>query len=182
MHACIWHASHKYICSTKGWLCCTKKDIVYTVLFVIIVFRIPITLLSENIYISRSINVICNNCPLIMTLMWRHVVTFRQDDRRLVSCLLFWQDVTDYGKEEDRSADRLLRLCHGWNIYNLYFPDGANYPIGIPHCLHTCMNQQWDVNGQNCYQHEGYLFCVGRLFWDVFIKDIQKSIWIFFFG
>lgn len=145
MHACIWHASHKYICSTKGWLCCTKKDIVYTVLFVIIVFRIPITLLSENMYISRSINVICNNCPLIMTLMWRHVVTFRQDDRRLVSCLLFWQDVTDYGKEEDRSADRLLRLCHGWNIYNLYFPDGANYPIGIPHCLHTCMNKQWDV-------------------------------------
>lgn len=140
MHACIWHASHKYICSTKGWLCCTKKDIVYTVLFVIIVFRIPITLLSEKIHISRSINVICNNCPLIMTLMWRHVVTFRQDDRRLVSCLLFWQDVTDYGKEEDRSADRLLRLCHGWNIYNLYFPDGANYPIGIPHCLHTCVN------------------------------------------
>lgn len=34
-------------------------------------------------------------------------------------------------------------------------------------------------NGQNCYQHEGYLFCVGRLFWDVFIKDIQKSIWNF---
>lgn len=168
MHACIWHASHKYIRSTKGWLCCTKKDIVYTVLFVIIVFRIPITLLSENIHISRSINVICNNCPLIMTLMWRHVVTFRQDDRRLVSCLLFWQDVTDYGKEEDRSADRLLRLCHGWNIYNLYFPDGANYPIGIPHCLHTCMNKQWDVNGQNCYQHEGYLYCLGRLFWEVF--------------
>nr|XP_011425853.2 regulator of G-protein signaling 22 isoform X2 [Crassostrea gigas] len=54
----------------------------------------------------------------------------KQEDRRLVSCLLFWQDVTDYGKEEDRSADRLLRLCHAWNIYNLYFPDGSNYPIG----------------------------------------------------
>lgn len=58
------------------------------------------------------------------------VLANRQEDRQLVSCLLFWQDVTDYGKEEDRSADRLLRLCHAWNIYNTYFPDGANYPIG----------------------------------------------------
>ncbi|XP_056020781.1 uncharacterized protein LOC125650178 isoform X17 [Ostrea edulis] len=54
----------------------------------------------------------------------------KQEDRGLVSSLLFWQDVTDYGKEEDRSADRLLRLCHAWNIYNSYFPDGAMYPIG----------------------------------------------------
>jgi hypothetical protein len=51
-----------------------------------------------------------------------------------VSSLLFWQDVTDYGKEEDRSADRLLRLCHAWNIYNSYFPDGALYPIGKIFC------------------------------------------------
>lgn len=75
-----------------------------------------------------------------MTFMLGHV-TFRQEDRRLVSCLLFWQDVTDYGKEEDRSADRLLRLCHAWNIYNLYFPDGSNYPIGRPYIL-VCVNNQ----------------------------------------
>ncbi|XP_061163908.1 regulator of G-protein signaling 22-like isoform X6 [Saccostrea echinata] len=54
----------------------------------------------------------------------------KQEDKRLLSCLLFWLDVTDYGKEEDRSADRLLRLCHAWNIYNSYFPNGSNYPIG----------------------------------------------------
>ncbi|XP_062595139.1 regulator of G-protein signaling 22-like isoform X4 [Saccostrea cucullata] len=56
----------------------------------------------------------------------------KQEDKRLLSCLLFWLDVTDYGKEEDRSADRLLRLCHAWNIYNSYFPDGSHHPIGAP--------------------------------------------------
>ncbi|XP_078313746.1 uncharacterized protein LOC111129190 isoform X4 [Crassostrea virginica] len=65
----------------------------------------------------------------------------KQEDRQLVSCLLFWQDVTDYGKEEDRSADRLLRLCHAWNIYNTYFPDGANYPIGASNTEKVLLHQ-----------------------------------------
>lgn len=107
-----------------------------------------------------------------MTFMLGHV-TFRQEDRRLVSCLLFWQDVTDYGKEEDRSADRLLRLCHAWNIYNLYFPDGSNYPIGRPHCLHTCVCKQSDVTGQYCYQHKDDLNCIVDYFGCS--KDIQNQ-------
>lgn len=113
-----------------------------------------------------------------MTFMLGHV-TFRQEDRRLVSCLLFWQDVTDYGKEEDRSADRLLRLCHAWNIYNLYFPDGSNYPIGRPHCLHTCMWKQWDVIGQYYYQHKGDWYCIVDYF-GCFDQRYSESVWIFY--
>lgn len=118
--------------------------------------------------------VICNNYWSIMTFMLGHV-TFRQEDRRLVSCLLFWQDVTDYGKEEDRSADRLLRLCHAWNIYNLYFPDGSNYPIGRPHCLHTCMWKQWDVIGQYCYLDKDDLNCTLDYFWMFWSKIFRIS-------
>lgn len=153
-----------------------KKDIhiVYTVLVVIIVFRIPITPLSK-LKKHFQMYVICNNCWLIMTFMLGHV-TFRQEDRRLVSCLLFWQDVTDYGKEEDRSADRLLRLCHAWNIYNLYFPDGSNYPIGRPHCLHTCMWKQWDVIGQYYYQHKGDWYCIVDYF-GCFDQRYSESVW-----
>lgn len=121
--------------------------------------------------------VICNNCWLMMTFMLGHM-TFRQEDRRLVSCLLFWQDVTDYGKEEDRSADRLLRLCHAWNIYNLYFPDGSNYPIGRPHCLHTCVCKQSDVIGQFCYQHKDDLYCTLDYF-GCFDQRYSESIWNF---
>lgn len=112
-----------------------------------------------------------------MTFMLGHV-TFRQEDRRLVSCLLFWQDVTDYGKEEDRSADRLLRLCHAWNIYNLYFPDGSNYPIGRPHCLHTCMCKQSDVTGQYCYQHKDDLYYIVDYF-GCFDQRYSESVWNF---
>lgn len=121
--------------------------------------------------------VICNNCWLMKTFMLGHM-TFRQEDRRLVSCLLFWQDVTDYGKEEDRSADRLLRLCHAWNIYNLYFPDGSNYPIGRPHCLHTCVCKQSDVIGQFCYQHKDDLYCTLDYF-GCFDQRYSESIWNF---
>ncbi|XP_033734034.1 uncharacterized protein LOC117323122 isoform X2 [Pecten maximus] len=55
----------------------------------------------------------------------------RQSDRLLLSNLLFWQDVTEYGQAEDRSADRLLRLCHAWTIYNKYLLPNSEYGIGL---------------------------------------------------
>lgn len=121
--------------------------------------------------------VICNNCWLMMTFMLGHM-TFRQEDRRLVSCLLFWQDVTDYGKEEDRSADRLLRLCHAWNIYNLYFPDGSNYPIGRPYIL-VCVNNQM-LLVSIVFSIKMTCTCMySRLFWMFWSKIFRISLKFF---
>ena len=49
----------------------------------------------------------------------------------LLSKLLFWEAVNDYGNAEDRSADRLLRMNQAWNIYNLYIGDHSPYDIGM---------------------------------------------------
>ena len=51
-------------------------------------------------------------------------------DHSLVSNLLFWQDVTEYGAAEDRAADRLLRMCNAWAIYNRFICDDSQYNIG----------------------------------------------------
>ena len=62
----------------------------------------------------------------------------RLGDEQLLSCLLFWQDVTEYGATEDRSADRLLRLCHAWAIYNKYLSEDSPHKVGtylFPSCL-----------------------------------------------
>jgi hypothetical protein len=44
--------------------------------------------------------------------------------------LLFWQSVTEYGAAEDRSADRLLRLCHAWTIYNSFIAPDCYHSLG----------------------------------------------------
>lgn len=54
-----------------------------------------------------------------------------QDDKMLLSMLLFWQSVTEYGAAEDRSADRLLRLCHAWTIYNNHIAPNCFHPLGF---------------------------------------------------
>jgi hypothetical protein len=57
-------------------------------------------------------------------------VFFRQDNKLLLSMLLFWQSVTEYGAAEDRSADRLLRLCHAWTIYNSFIAPDCYHSLG----------------------------------------------------
>ncbi|XP_060552397.1 LOW QUALITY PROTEIN: uncharacterized protein LOC132713733, partial [Ruditapes philippinarum] len=52
-------------------------------------------------------------------------------DHSLVSNLLFWQDVTEYGAAEDRAADRLLRMCNAWAIYNRFISDDSQFNIEI---------------------------------------------------
>ncbi|XP_071809911.1 uncharacterized protein [Asterias amurensis] len=55
----------------------------------------------------------------------------KQVDQRLLANLLFWQDVTDYGAEEDRAADRLLRMGHAWGIFSKFIMDGGMWNIGV---------------------------------------------------
>ena len=54
----------------------------------------------------------------------------RNSQRKLVSNLLFWEDAMEYELAEDRSADRLLRMCHAWGIFNKYVSVNAKYDIG----------------------------------------------------
>ncbi|ELU03775.1 hypothetical protein CAPTEDRAFT_221083 [Capitella teleta] len=54
----------------------------------------------------------------------------KHDEQDLIWALLFWEEVNEYGREEDRSADRLLRLCHAWTIYNKFFSPHAICPLG----------------------------------------------------
>jgi hypothetical protein len=51
-------------------------------------------------------------------------------DKYLVSNLLFWQDVNEYGNTETATADRLLRLNNAWFIYNNYIAQGSAHSIG----------------------------------------------------
>jgi len=53
----------------------------------------------------------------------------RQSDLCLLSCLLFWQDVLEYSAAEDRAADRLLRMCNAWAIYNKYIAEDSDFNI-----------------------------------------------------
>ena len=55
---------------------------------------------------------------------------FRHCNDDLKSKLQFWQDVTEYGEAEDRSADRLLRMVHAWGIFNKYIAEDAKHDIG----------------------------------------------------
>ncbi|XP_070180134.1 regulator of G-protein signaling 22-like isoform X6 [Littorina saxatilis] len=62
---------------------------------------------------------------------FQNYLSKRLGDEQLLSCLLFWQDVTEYGATEDRSADRLLRMCHAWSIYNKYLSTDSRHKVEI---------------------------------------------------
>ncbi|XP_070578482.1 regulator of G-protein signaling 22-like isoform X18 [Ptychodera flava] len=53
------------------------------------------------------------------------------ENSQFLANFLFWQDVTDYGQAEDRSADRLLRIRKAWAIFNRYIALGSIWDIGI---------------------------------------------------
>ena len=56
----------------------------------------------------------------------------------MLSNLLFWEDVTEYGAAEDRSADRLLRLHRAWDIFNTYLSVDSKHGIGKQISLLNC--------------------------------------------
>ncbi|KAK3093892.1 hypothetical protein FSP39_021520 [Pinctada imbricata] len=103
------------------------------------------------------------------------------EDRSLLSSLLFWEDVTDYGKEEDRSADRLLRLCHAWNIYNQYFsPKCANsIDVSEPEriLLHQTLMNAKDFVEAHIF-HKAKVHIIGRLerAWVQYLKQDLKLL------
>lgn len=63
------------------------------------------------------------------------VILHRFEKCTLLSKLMFWEAVKDYGNAEDRSADRLLRMNQAWNIYNMYIADCSVYDIGETYLL-----------------------------------------------
>ena len=72
------------------------------------------------------------------------LISVRYEDGKFLPCLLFWEEVTEYGQAEDRSADRLLRLCQAWNIYNRYL--AGDSPLLVEGELLTQQNRtdlQW---------------------------------------
>ena len=66
-------------------------------------------------------------------------LSIRYKDPMMLSNLLFWEDVTEYGAAEDRSADRLLRLHRAWDIFNTYLSVDSKHSIGeyIPNWIAT---------------------------------------------
>ncbi|XP_052275180.1 uncharacterized protein LOC127874696 isoform X4 [Dreissena polymorpha] len=69
-------------------------------------------------------------------------------DQTLLPSLLFWQDVTEYGAAEDRAADRMLRLCNAWAIYNRYIADDSDFNIDVSpsdrNKIHKCLTSAND--------------------------------------
>ena len=56
----------------------------------------------------------------------------RQRADLLLSNMLFWEDVADYGAAEARFSDRLLRMNQAWSIFNKYLAVGSKNSIGGP--------------------------------------------------
>ncbi|KAK2187817.1 hypothetical protein NP493_153g02003 [Ridgeia piscesae] len=56
----------------------------------------------------------------------------RQRVDLLLSSMLFWEDVADYGAAEARFSDRLLRMNQAWAIFNKYLANGSSNNIGCP--------------------------------------------------
>ncbi|KAI0239141.1 hypothetical protein LSAT2_010110 [Lamellibrachia satsuma] len=54
----------------------------------------------------------------------------RQRADLLLSNMLFWEDVADYGAAEARFSDRLLRMNQAWSIFNKYLAVGSKNSIG----------------------------------------------------
>ena len=58
------------------------------------------------------------------------IICCRHPDQRLLSNLLFWQEVIDYGIAEDRAADRMLRMGQAWSIFSRFIIDDGVWDIG----------------------------------------------------
>ncbi|XP_035678626.1 uncharacterized protein LOC118417227 [Branchiostoma floridae] len=55
----------------------------------------------------------------------------KNSDHQKLATLLFWQHVGEYTAEEKRSADRHLRMCRAWDIYNTYIAHDSKFNIGV---------------------------------------------------
>ncbi|KAK3576327.1 hypothetical protein CHS0354_039734 [Potamilus streckersoni] len=104
----------------------------------------------------------------------------KQLDETCLSNLLFWQDVMEYGAAEDRSADRLLRLCHAWSIYNKFISENSPYNISVSSQerdqLHQCLMSAQDFVHSSVF-NGAKLHAVQKLemAWIRFLKEDLKS-------
>ncbi|XP_046379372.2 uncharacterized protein LOC124151105 isoform X11 [Haliotis rufescens] len=104
----------------------------------------------------------------------------KNGDQSLLSNLLFWEDVTEYGATEDKSADRLLRLQHAWAIYNRFLAHDSPYYVGLPDSirdrLHQSLLEARDFVEASIYDSAKYQ-AVDRLekAWIRFLKEDLKT-------
>ncbi|XP_059138673.1 regulator of G-protein signaling 22-like isoform X2 [Physella acuta] len=103
-----------------------------------------------------------------------------QEDQSLVDSLLFWQAVTDFGSVQDRSSDRLLRLCHAWAIYNKFLSRDSPHKIELPenetkHLQH-CLERAREFMEASIFDHAKIL-AVEKLekAWVRFLKEDLKA-------
>ncbi|XP_067682061.1 regulator of G-protein signaling 22-like isoform X1 [Haliotis asinina] len=101
-------------------------------------------------------------------------------DQSLLSNLLFWEDVTEYGATEDKSADRLLRLQHAWAIFNKFLAHDSPYYVGLPDSIrdriHQSLLEARDFVEASIYDSAKYQ-AVDRLekAWIRFLKEDLKT-------
>ncbi len=63
---------------------------------------------------------------------------------------MFWEAVTEYGAAEDRSADRLLRMVHAWEIFNKFIAVDGVHTVGMRadnHYFVLSVNYIWVSRG-----------------------------------
>ncbi|CAL1527617.1 unnamed protein product [Lymnaea stagnalis] len=102
------------------------------------------------------------------------------EDQRLLDSLLFWEDVTEFGSTEDRSSDRLLRLCHAWSIFHKYLAEDSPHRIELPEKetkhLHHSLERARDFMEASIFDHAKVL-AVENLekAWVRFLKEDLKT-------
>ncbi|PAA92558.1 hypothetical protein BOX15_Mlig019187g2 [Macrostomum lignano] len=62
---------------------------------------------------------------------FRSFLEMRHRDPELLACLMFFQEVEEYSRRDERTADRFLRLGHAWNIFNRYLNVSAAQPVKV---------------------------------------------------
>ncbi|KAH9492920.1 hypothetical protein Btru_032617 [Bulinus truncatus] len=70
-----------------------------------------------------------------------HKYLCKLEDHSLLDSLMFWEDVTEFGSTEDKSFDRLLRLCQAWNIYHKFLSEDSPHRIELPEKEIVHLNQ-----------------------------------------
>jgi hypothetical protein len=69
-------------------------------------------------------------CKVTVACSYRCSLTHRCDEFELLCNLLFWQEVTEYGKANMKTLDSKIHAAHTWDIYNKYITTDALFNIG----------------------------------------------------
>ncbi|XP_055879604.1 uncharacterized protein LOC106067347 isoform X3 [Biomphalaria glabrata] len=102
------------------------------------------------------------------------------EDQSLLDSLMFWEDVTEFGSTEDKSFDRLLRLCQAWNIFNKYLSEDSPHRIELPRkeieYLHHCLERAREYMEASLFDHTKILAAEKlEKVWVRFLKEDLKT-------